>query len=65
MKLNYNTDSVYGYGHKKYYENVASVLAGKSLPSTDGREGLNSLELLVAAYISARDGKIVSLPLDL
>jgi UDP-N-acetyl-2-amino-2-deoxyglucuronate dehydrogenase len=32
-------------------------------PLTDGREGLKSLELLIAIYMSARDGKKVSLPL--
>ena len=31
---------------------------------TDGREGLKSLEVLIAAYLSARDGKTVSLPLE-
>ncbi|MGH8730043.1 MAG: gfo/Idh/MocA family oxidoreductase, partial [Burkholderiales bacterium] len=31
---------------------------------TDGREGLRSLELLIASYISARDGRRVSLPLN-
>ena len=33
-------------------------------PETDGREGLKSLEVLVAAYMSARDGKRVALPLE-
>jgi UDP-N-acetyl-2-amino-2-deoxyglucuronate dehydrogenase len=33
-------------------------------PETDGREGLRSLELLIAAYLSARDGRKVSLPLE-
>ena len=32
-------------------------------PDTDGREGLKSLELLIAMYLSARDGKRVNLPL--
>ncbi|MCE2706956.1 MAG: gfo/Idh/MocA family oxidoreductase, partial [Proteobacteria bacterium] len=31
---------------------------------TDGREGLKSLELLIAIYLSARDGKKVCLPLQ-
>ena len=30
---------------------------------TDGREGLKSLELLIAMYLSARDGRRISLPL--
>jgi len=61
---NYETTSVYGFGHPLYYNNVIDVLRGKCEPETDGREGLKSLELLIAAYLSARDGKTVSLPLE-
>lgn len=61
---NYQTSSIYGFGHPLYYKNVVDVLRGKSLPETDGREGLKSLEILIAAYLSARDGKVVSLPLE-
>ena len=39
-------------------------MRGTEKPETDGREGLRSLEVLIATYISARDGKRVSLPLD-
>lgn len=60
----YATTSVYGFGHPLYYKNVIDVLRGNAEPETDGREGLKSLELLIAAYISARDGKTVSLPLE-
>ena len=60
----YETTSVYGLGHPLYYANVVDVLRGTCEPHTDGREGLKSLELLVAAYLSARDGKTVSLPLE-
>ncbi len=62
-KASYETTSVYGFGHPLYYDNVISVLRGEAEPETDGREGLTSLELLVAAYRSARDGKVVNLPL--
>ncbi|WP_066705833.1 Gfo/Idh/MocA family protein [Curvibacter delicatus] len=61
---NYETTSVYGFGHPLYYQNVIDVLRGEAEPETDGREGLKSLELLIAAYLSARDGKTVSLPLE-
>lgn len=61
---NYDTTSVYGFGHPLYYRNVIDTLRGISEPETDGREGLKSLELLVAAYMSARDGNPVSLPLE-
>lgn len=61
---NYQTTSIYGFGHPLYYKNVIDVLRGRAEPETDGREGLKSLELLIAAYLSARDGRTVSLPLE-
>jgi len=60
----YQTTSVYGFGHPLYYKNVIDVLHGVAEPETDGREGLRSLEMLIATYLSARDGKRISLPLD-
>ena len=60
----YRTTSVYGFGHPLYYDNVIKVLRGEAEPETDGREGLKSLEVLVAAYQSARDGRRVALPLE-
>ena len=44
---------------------LSKVLRGKDKPETDGREGLRSLELLVAAYKSAQDGQLISLPFPL
>jgi UDP-N-acetyl-2-amino-2-deoxyglucuronate dehydrogenase len=63
-KASYETTSVYGFGHPLYYKNVVAVMRGTEKPETDGRAGLKSLELLVAAYRSARDGNVVSLPLE-
>jgi UDP-N-acetyl-2-amino-2-deoxyglucuronate dehydrogenase len=59
----YQTTSVYGFGHPLYYDNVINTLRGDAEPETDGREGLKSLELLIAMYLSARDGKRINLPL--
>jgi UDP-N-acetyl-2-amino-2-deoxyglucuronate dehydrogenase len=59
----YETTSVYGFGHPLYYDNVIRTLRGEAEPETDGREGLKSLELLIAMYLSARDGKRINLPL--
>jgi UDP-N-acetyl-2-amino-2-deoxyglucuronate dehydrogenase len=61
---NYQTTSVYGFGHPHYYDNVIKTLRGEAEPETDGREGLKTLELLIAMYLSSRDGKRVALPLD-
>jgi len=60
----YETTSVYGFGHPLYYENVIATLRGEADAETDGREGLRSLEILIASYLSARDGRRVALPLD-
>jgi UDP-N-acetyl-2-amino-2-deoxyglucuronate dehydrogenase len=64
-EASYQTASVYGFGHSLYYRNVIEVMRGDAEPETDGREGLKSLEVLVAAYLSARDGRTVSLPLEI
>ncbi|MCG3189370.1 MAG: Inositol 2-dehydrogenase/D-chiro-inositol 3-dehydrogenase [Burkholderiaceae bacterium] len=62
-EASYQTTSVYGFGHPLYYDNVINTLRGEAEPETDGREGLRSLELLIAMYLSARDGKRINLPL--
>lgn len=59
----YETTSVYGFGHPLYYKNVAEVMRGTAKPETDGREGLKSLELLIGAYMAARDGTTIGFPL--
>ena len=64
QEVSYETSSVYGFGHPLYYKNVIDTLNGVAQAETDGREGLRSLELLIASYISARDGKKISLPLE-
>lgn len=63
-QASYDTTSVYGFGHPLYYDNVINSLRGEAVPDTDGREGLHSLEILIATYLSARDGRRVALPLE-
>jgi UDP-N-acetyl-2-amino-2-deoxyglucuronate dehydrogenase len=63
-RASYDTTSVYGFGHPLYYDNVIQSLRGEAAPDTDGREGLHSLEILIATYLSARDGRRVALPLE-
>jgi UDP-N-acetyl-2-amino-2-deoxyglucuronate dehydrogenase len=63
-RASYETTSVYGFGHPAYYDNVIGTLRGELEPETDGREGLRSLEILIATYLSARDGRRVALPLE-
>ena len=63
-EASYATTSVYGFGHPLYYDNVIATLRGEAEPETDGREGLRSLEVMIATYLSARDGRRVALPLE-
>jgi UDP-N-acetyl-2-amino-2-deoxyglucuronate dehydrogenase len=63
-QANYETTSVYGFGHPVYYDNVVKTMRGEAEAETDGREGLKSLELLIALYLSARDGTRIALPLE-
>ncbi len=62
--LNYHTGSIYGFGHSAYYKNVIGSIRHGEKGATNGWEGLKSLELIIAAYNSAADGKTQSLPLD-
>jgi UDP-N-acetyl-2-amino-2-deoxyglucuronate dehydrogenase len=63
MDANYAPASVYGFGHPLYYANVIDTLLGQAHAEVNGYEGLRSLEVIIAAYRSARDGVRVGLPL--
>lgn len=65
VKANYETTSVYGFGHPLYYRNVIDTLSGIAEPEVDGREGYKTLELITAAYRSSIEGKRIGLPLDI
>lgn len=64
-EANYQITSVYGKGHTPLYTNIIQTLRGEAEAITDGREGLRSLELLTAAYKSARDSRRIALPLEI
>jgi len=61
----YETTSVYGFGHTPYYLNMINVLRGRSEAECSGREGIKSLEIIIASYISAREQKTIKLPLSI
>lgn len=63
-EVNYETTSVYGFGHPKYYENLFNNLEGKEEAICDGREGLKSLELVIGAYRSAKKDQTIYFPLS-
>jgi len=56
---NTNPASVYGFGHLPYYRHVLEVLEGEAEPLLTGREGRKSVEIIAAAYESARTGRAV------
>ena len=60
---NYQPPNIYGFGLNPYYRNVVDVLLGKAVPSTDGRDGRKSVEIIQAIYLSAKTSKKISLPL--
>ncbi|MCC5912504.1 MAG: Gfo/Idh/MocA family oxidoreductase [Clostridiaceae bacterium] len=59
----FSTDpnSVYGFGHEAYYDNVINSIINEQKPSVDGNEGRKSLELIEAIYTSSKNHKIVNL----
>ena len=62
----YKTSSVYGFGHVPYYKSVIKILrGGDDQAGIDGREGLKSLEVLIATYLSAKNDKTITLPLGI
>lgn len=59
-----NPPNVYGFGHQAYYEHVVGCLSHGKRALVDGREGRDSLELLVALYESMASGREVTLPVQ-
>jgi UDP-N-acetyl-2-amino-2-deoxyglucuronate dehydrogenase len=49
-------------GHEHYYRDVIARLRGGQDLVTDGREGLKSLEVIIAAYRSVMEDRRVALP---
>ena len=58
-----NPPNVYGFGHAKLYKNVIHAIEGKEELVADGEAGKRALELVLAIYKSAAEGKPVKLPL--
>ena len=59
-----NPPNVYGFGHTKLYKNVIAAIEGKEELLVDGEAGKRALELVLAIYKSAAEGKAVKLPLE-
>ncbi len=56
--------NVYGYGHSKLYADVIDAIKTGRNPLVDGHAGMRALELVLAIYKSAAEGKAVKLPLE-
>lgn len=55
-------ESVYGFGHQAYYQNMIECLAGRASQNVDGRAGRRSLELIEGIYRSSTGGAAVRFP---
>ena len=58
-----NPPNVYGFGHTPLYADVIDAIANNREPYIDGEAGLRALELVLAIYRSAAEGRPVKLPL--
>lgn len=58
-----NPPNVYGFGHLPLYRDVVDAVREKRPPAIDGRAGRRALELVLAIYKSAAEGRPVRLPL--
>ena len=66
VKQNYfeNPPNVYGFGHKPLYKDVIEAIENDRQPYVTAIDGRNALELVLAIYKSAAEGKSIKLPLD-
>ena len=60
-KYNYKTESVYGFGHNFYYQNMIDNLISNTKPICDGESGLSSIKIINAAYKSAKEQRFIKL----
>lgn len=59
-----NPPSVYGFGHTPLYGDVIDAIKNDRAPYIDAHAGKRALELVLAIYKSAAEGKPVKLPLE-
>ena len=63
-KYSENPKNVYGFGHTPLYEDVINAIKTNTKPLVDAEAGKRALELVLAIYKSASEGRPVKLPLD-
>lgn len=59
-----NPPNIYGYGHTPLYADVIEAIEQDRKPYVDAEAGKRALELVLAIYKSAKEGKCVKLPLE-
>lgn len=57
------TSNIYGNGHTSLFADMIEAIKNDRKPYVDGLDGKNALELVLAIYKSAAEGKPVQLPL--
>ncbi len=62
-KYHENPPNVYGFGHQPLYADVIDAIKQGRQPYVTAQDGRNALELVLAIYQSAAEGKSVRLPL--
>ena len=63
-KYHENPPNVYGFGHSPLYADVIDAIKNNRKPYVSAEEGRRALELVLAIYKSAAEGRSVRLPLD-
>jgi len=63
-KYHENPPNVYGFGHTPLYADVADAIKDDREPYITAADGRNALELVLAIYKSAAEGRSVKLPLS-
>lgn len=62
-KYHENPPNVYGFGHIPLYADVIDAIQNKREPYVTAQDGRRALELVLAIYKSAAEGKVVHLPM--
>jgi UDP-N-acetyl-2-amino-2-deoxyglucuronate dehydrogenase len=63
-KYQENPPNVYGFGHNPLYADVIDAIRNDREPYVTAEDGRRALELVLAIYKSAAEGKSVKLPLE-
>jgi UDP-N-acetyl-2-amino-2-deoxyglucuronate dehydrogenase len=63
-KYQENPPNVYGFGHNPLYADVIDAIKNDRQPYVTAEDGRRALELVLAIYKSAAEGKSVNLPLE-